>query len=174
MVIGNTCAGKSTLASKLAERLSVPFVDLDALFWKPNWEPSPRDEFRSRVDAATKDGGWVLAGNFSMQWDISWSRAEIVVWLDVTLPVVVARVLSRSYRRWRSGEMLWGTNHERFFPQLKIWDEKTSLAAFALRHHAQKIRDYEAAMKDERWRHLTFHRFRSNDEADQWSSTLPR
>jgi hypothetical protein len=27
-------------------------------------------------------------------------------------------------------------------------------------------------MRDERWRHITFRRFRSNAEADQWSLTV--
>ena len=40
VVIGNTCAGKSTLAAGLAKKLSVPFVDLDALYWEPNWRPA--------------------------------------------------------------------------------------------------------------------------------------
>jgi ABC-type bacteriocin/lantibiotic exporter with double-glycine peptidase domain len=36
-VIGNSCSGKSTLAGQLARTLEVPFVELDALNWLPNW-----------------------------------------------------------------------------------------------------------------------------------------
>jgi adenylate kinase family enzyme len=147
-------------------------VNETVLYWKPNWQPTPMDEFRRRVDEATSASGWVLAGSYSKQWDISWGRAEAIVWLDIGLPLIVARILRRSYQRWRSGELLWGTNRERLLPQLKVWDERTSLVAWAVRHHATKRRDYEAAMRDERWRHLRFHRFRSNDEAEQWTKTL--
>jgi adenylate kinase family enzyme len=152
--------------------MSVQFTDLDALYWAPNWRPTPLDEFRRRVDEATRASGWVLAGNYSKQWDISWSRAQTVVWLDVALPVIVARVLFRTYRRLKTRELLWGTNRERLSSSLKIWDEKASLLAWAVRHHAEKRRAYAAAMQDERWRHIQFHRFRSNDEADQWLRTL--
>lgn len=173
VVIGNTCAGKSTLAAGLAERLSVSFIDLDALYWEPNWQAAPLNEFRRRVDEATGADGWVLAGSYSSQWDISWARADAVVWLDIALPVIVARILRRSYQRWRSGELLWGTNRERFLPQFKVWDERTSLVAWAVRHHAAKRRAYEAAMRDERWRHVRFQRFHSNREAEQWMAHLP-
>lgn len=36
-VIGNSCAGKSTLGQRLARALDVPFVELDALNWQPGW-----------------------------------------------------------------------------------------------------------------------------------------
>jgi hypothetical protein len=84
-------------------------------------------------------------------------------------PVIVGRIVLRSYQRWRSNELLWGTNRERFFPQFKVWDEKSSLIAWAVRHHTDRRREYESAMKDERWRHIAFHRFRSNAEADRWT-----
>lgn len=172
IVIGNTCAGKSTLGADLAERLSVPFVDLDALYWERNWQPVPLDEFRRRVDEVTRANGWVLAGSYSNQWDISWKRAEVIVWLDIPLRVIVVRILRRSYQRWRRRELLWGTNYERLFLQLKVWDQKASLVAWAVRHDASKRRGYEAAMRDQRWQHILFHRFRSNDDAEQWMKTF--
>lgn len=169
VVIGNTCAGKTTFGEQLARKLSVPLIDLDALYWNADWKPRHLDDFRSLVGEATKPVGWVLAGNYSKQWDISWARADTVVWLDVALPVIVGRIVSRSYRRWRSNEVLWGTNRERFFPQFRVWDKKSSLIAWAVLHHADKRQEYESAMKDERWRHIAFHRFRSNTDADQWA-----
>ena len=36
-VTGNSCSGKSTLASQLASTLDVPLVELDALNWQPGW-----------------------------------------------------------------------------------------------------------------------------------------
>lgn len=38
IIIGTTGSGKSTVAKKLSEKLNVPHIQLDFLFWKPNWE----------------------------------------------------------------------------------------------------------------------------------------
>lgn len=48
-VIGISGSGKSTVVRRLPERLDVPHVELDALFWRPGWVSSPPDEFRERV-----------------------------------------------------------------------------------------------------------------------------
>jgi adenylate kinase family enzyme len=174
IVIGNTCAGKTTLGMELAERLSLPFIDLDALFWQPNWRPLELSEFRKRVLEATDRPGWVLVGNYTtQQQDISWARANGIVYLDVALPIVVSRILLRSYRRWQKKELLWGTNYERFFEQLKVWDEHSSLIAWAVRHHTEKQRAYADAVRDARWKHIEFRRFGSNRAAEAWLATLP-
>ena len=59
-VIGNTGSGKSTLAEQLAELLGVPFVELDAINWQPNWvglHDTDPEEFKRRMAAATAANG---------------------------------------------------------------------------------------------------------------------
>lgn len=66
-LVGNTGAGKSTLGARLAERLQVPFVELDAINWQADWvglvDTDPA-EFRARIAAATSGDGWVAAGMY--------------------------------------------------------------------------------------------------------------
>src|SRR5215211_387588 len=62
VVIGTTSSGKSTLAERLAERLDMDFIELDALHWEPNWQEAPLEVFRARVEAATQAKRWVVAG----------------------------------------------------------------------------------------------------------------
>jgi hypothetical protein len=81
-------------------------------------------------------------------------------------------VFTRSFRRWRKKELLWGTNREQFSSQFKLWDQEASLAAYAVGVHRSRRRELLEAMKDERWRHLDFRRFRSNPEARSWMTTL--
>jgi energy-coupling factor transporter ATP-binding protein EcfA2 len=38
VVVGTTSSGKSTLAKALSERLNLDFIELDALYWEPNWK----------------------------------------------------------------------------------------------------------------------------------------
>ena len=91
VVVGATGAGKSTLAGRLAQGLDVPFVELDALFWGPQWTPAAPDDFRARVDATSAGPAWVIAGNYGAVRDLLWPRADTVVWLDYPLPLVLAR-----------------------------------------------------------------------------------
>lgn len=64
VVVGPTCSGKSTLAATLAKRLDVPFVELDALFWRPGWEESDDATFSAKMAEATAGDGWAVAGGY--------------------------------------------------------------------------------------------------------------
>ncbi|NER84298.1 MAG: AAA family ATPase [Leptolyngbya sp. SIO1D8] len=61
LIIGNSCSGKSTLGAHLAASLNVPFVELDALNWEPNWvglNDTNLDELMRRMQtAAAGDSG---------------------------------------------------------------------------------------------------------------------
>ncbi|HKS90966.1 MAG TPA: hypothetical protein VJQ83_03485, partial [Tepidiformaceae bacterium] len=94
---------------------------------------------------------------------ITWPRADTVIWLDFGLPLVTWRVVRRSWRRWRRHELLWGTNYERFLPQLKLWD-KNSLITFNVTTHRSRRARYAAAMADPRWAHIEFIRLRNPQE----------
>ena len=165
VVVGSSCSGKSTLAEALGERLSLPYVELDALFWRPNWQEPPDDEFRAALLSATDGERWVVAGNYLRHtMPVVWPRADTVVWLDLPLPTVTWRVLRRSWRRWRTNELLWGTNHERFWDQLKLWDTRHSLIAFNVKNHRRRRHLMEAAMRHPHWSETTFVRLRTSRE----------
>ena len=55
-VVGNSCSGKSVLGKQLATALQVPFVELDALNWRPSWvglsDTNP-EEFERLIGRAT-------------------------------------------------------------------------------------------------------------------------
>ncbi|MBT3342607.1 MAG: hypothetical protein HN712_12160 [Gemmatimonadetes bacterium] len=169
-VIGNTSSGKSTLGERLARLLDVSFVEMDAINWQPNWvslvEIDP-EEFERRLGEATSGDGWVTAGSYrSFAQRVFWPRLETVIWLDPPLWRLIWRVLSRSWRRWRSKELLWGTNYERFFPQLAIWRKADSLVWWAVTQRRKKRDEYLAAMADPQWAHIRFVRLRSLEEVE--------
>lgn len=95
-IVGTSCAGKSTLASVLAEQLAVPHIELDAHHWGLNWTPRPLELFRDSLDQATAEPRWVCAGNYRMVRDLVWQRATTIVWLDYSFPLVFRRALGRT------------------------------------------------------------------------------
>jgi Shikimate kinase len=174
LVAGNSGAGKTTVAATLAERLGLPTVDLDALFWLPAWQEPDPEEFRANVRAAlaAEPDGWVVAGNYKGRLgDITWAAADTVIWLDLPLRVSLWRILKRSWRRWRSKELLWGTNYEKFWPQLKIWSPKDSLIAFSIKGHRQQRRTVEMLLA-RRGSEVRWFRLRSAAEVEAFVSGI--
>jgi adenylate kinase family enzyme len=132
VVIGPIAAGKSTFAQRLARRLGNEYVELDALYWEPHWVPAPPERFRAAVAQIADRPAWVVAGNFAN--DIIWPRADLIVWLDYSLAVVLWRLLIRTLRRcWRC-ELLWGTNYERLSTQLKVWSRESNFHRAVVAH----------------------------------------
>jgi adenylate kinase family enzyme len=172
IVIGNTGSGKSTLAEALARRLGLTFIELDALFWLPDWrEPKP-EAFRDKVRAAIEGGRWVIAGNYNGRTqDITWPEAQVVVRLDLGLPLSLLRVTRRSWRRSRSGELLWGTNTETFRKHLKLWSDD-SLLKWAVKSQSTHRTRARAERLDPRWAHIDFVRLRSPGEVARWLAAM--
>lgn len=175
-VMGNTSAGKSTLGMQLASVLGVPFVELDALNWLPNWvglNTTDPEEFERRIAEATAGEGFVVAGSYSnYSAKVFWDRLDAVVWIDLPLPLILRRVVTRSWKRWRSKELLWGTNYERFFPQLAVWRKEDSLVWWAVTQQQRKRRNMLAKMADPRWSHIRFIRLTSTSEVDAFRRAI--
>ena len=110
-VMGGTGSGKSTVSRELAEHLGVPHIELDALFWRPDWVMPSAEEFRPIVAAALDADGWVVDGNYRGRLGtLVLDQADLVVWLDLPFWTKFWRLLRRTTRRIRTREVLWGTN----------------------------------------------------------------
>ncbi len=176
VVIGPSGSGKSSLARTLAAHLDVPMIELDALYHEPGW-PTPLDEvFRTRVQSALlapeAKHGYVVAGNYPLVQDLTWEGADTVIWLDLPLHVTLPRLVKRSWRRARSGEVLWGTNRERFRKHLKLWSPEQSLLAWNITRHRSRRRRYADAMQSPRWRTLRFIRVTGERGVDELISEI--
>src|SRR6476469_5299212 len=101
-VVGTSGSGKTTFADRIAARLDLPRIELDALHWQPGWVASDVELFRDRVRAATAKEAWVSDGNYSAVRPIVFHRADTIVWLDLPLRICLWRVIARTARRARS------------------------------------------------------------------------
>jgi adenylate kinase family enzyme len=170
-VVGSAGAGKTTLAQRLAQRLALPHVELDALFWGPDWTPAPRHRFRVQVSRALDGEAWATDGNYSAARDIVWGRADTLVWLDYALPLVLWRVSRRTMRRALTGQVLWSGNQERLSNALLSSD---SLILYALRTHRRRRRDYARLSNQPEYAHLNVVRLHSPGETQRWLQSLPQ
>jgi adenylate kinase family enzyme len=168
-IVGTTGTGKTTLGRQLAQLYQVPFVELDALHWEPNWTGAPVEVFRQRTEEATKGDGWVSDGNYGQVRDIVWAKADTLVWLDYPLHVTMWRLLIRTFRRTLGRETLWNGNRERFWTQ---FFSRESLFLWALQTFRRRRREYPILLKHPEYSHLKLVRLRSSRETRRWMEGL--
>ncbi len=170
-VVGVTGSGKTRLAQAMAEALGLAFVELDALQWEPGWKAAERSVFRQRAEAALACGAWVTDGNYSELRDLVWRQAQVLVWLDYALPLVLWRLLKRTLNRTLSQELLWGTNRETW---RGAFFSRDSLFLYALASHKRMRRNYPAALALPEYAHLTVLRLHTPRQAEEMLRWLNR
>ncbi|MGD9804786.1 MAG: hypothetical protein AB7E81_08315 [Hyphomicrobiaceae bacterium] len=100
MVIGPSGSGKSTLAQIMGQRLALPVVHLDRAYWKANWTPPDRDEWRCTVRRLASGETWVMDGSYASTFDLRLPRVKAVIWLDLPRYLYVSRAAWRSIRTY--------------------------------------------------------------------------
>ena len=106
-------SGKSTVGRALAQRLGVPYVELDALVHGPNSTETPDDELRRILEPVLAGDGWVIDGGYRRKiGDLVLAQADVVVWIDLPIHVWFPRLIRRTVRRLRGHEELWNGNRE--------------------------------------------------------------
>ena len=171
VVIGVTSSGKSTLAEKLANRLGLNYIELDALHWEPNWQSAPLEVFRARVEKATQAEKWIVAGNYHVVRDLIWPKAEAVIWLDYPLGTIFWQLSRRTVTRWWTQELLWGTNREPFWVHFKLWSTD-SLYHWLFKTYWRRKREIPFLLTQTEHKHLSLIRFHHPEETQAWLESL--
>jgi adenylate kinase family enzyme len=170
VVVGTSGAGKTTLARELARRLNVRHVELDAIHWKPNWTSTPSDQMVAEVSAAldaadAEAGGWTVCGHYGQVRQVTWGRADTVIFLDYPMRVVFTRVFARTLRRWWRQEELWNGNRERLRDN---FFSKESLFLWVINTWRIRRRTTPRLLRDPQFAHLRTYRFRTPRHLERW------
>lgn len=170
-VIGCSASGKSTFGRRLATLLSIPYVELDAVFWEPNWKTPDDEVFYPRLEKALEPDAWVLDGNYSRTVPIKWKRVQAVIWLDYSFPRTVFRSVKRATTRAITKEELWpGTGNRETFR--KGFLSKDSIILWAIKNHSKIRRKYEALDVDGEYEHIDFIRLTSPQETEAYLKAI--
>lgn len=175
-IVGVSGSGKSTLARQAAERLGLPLLELDAVFWDAGWTQRDPDEARALVRefAAAHAEGWVVEGNWSSKLQGlldpgTAGGADAFVWLDHSRPRVMRRLVGRTLRRGILREELWHGNRERPSTWFRANPDENIVRWAWVQHPiirertTRRIADGEPVI-----------RLAGQQEVDDWLSTLHR
>ena len=158
-VVGTTGSGKTTLARRLAERLGVPHIELDALFWGPDWTPVEGEVFLARIRSAIAAERWVSDGNYVGSTDaMLWTAADTLVWLDYSIARIYRQLFVRTTTRSINKVELWSGNTESL---RKGFMSRDSLFVWALKSHWRHRREWVAKLTTPEFAHLRVVRLRS-------------
>ena len=106
LVMGSSGSGKSTFAQRLSAMTGIPTVSIDALFWKPGWVESDKDEFNLRMTAAAREPRWIMDGNYTKSGagELRRELSDTIIWFDLprsTCMLGIFRRIAGSYGQVR-------------------------------------------------------------------------
>ena len=169
VVVGPTGCGKTTVARALANRLSIPHVEFDALYWGPNWTPTPNAELLAKLESLLEQDTWVVDHVYGGMNNLVFARAQQVVWLDYALTRVAWQLICRTLRRRLRREELWNGNRE----QLRTFlFSRDSLFLWLLKTYEKRKREYAALRSNPAFGHLVFVQLHSRRETRAWLKTI--
>ena len=96
MVIGCCGAGKSTFSKALKKKFDLPLIHLDQHYWKPNWTETDPKEWSRIVTTLADQNEWIIDGNYGGTMDIRIARADTIIYLDISTPKALFRIIKRS------------------------------------------------------------------------------
>ena len=167
--MGTSGSGKTSVARRIAKKLNIPYVELDELFWKPNWTESTDEELFPKLEEALSVDGWVLDGNYTRTIPIKWKRCRMVVYLDLPFHIVLYRIIKRSLIRGFKNEELWAGNKETVLKHLFTRD---SMILWTMKRFFTNRKRFAINSKNPEYSHIKFVRLRSKKEIGNFVTQL--
>ncbi|QUY49733.1 adenylate kinase [Serratia plymuthica] len=174
-VVGTSGSGKSTVARQLAEKFAVPYIELDTLFWRRDWQGTPDDEFLARLAQVLgdADSGWVLDGNYTRTKSLKWREVDWVVWVDYGFCRTLFQAVRRAaMRAWTRTELWPDTGNRESFR--RSFFSRDSIILWTLKTYRKNRTGYLDDMNDARYGHIRFIRLRSPRQTLRFIRSLPQ
>ncbi|MEV4260954.1 AAA family ATPase [Kribbella sp. NPDC049584] len=162
LVAGTSASGKTTLARAIGERLSIPHIEIDALFHGPDW--TPRETFVAEVEEFSSRPGWVTEWQYDAVRPMLADRADLLVWLDLPRALVMKQVLRRTWGRGMRRQELWNGNVEP--PLWTVFTDRDHIIRWAWTSHHQNAERVQEL--HERRPELTIVRLPSHQASQSW------
>ena len=148
-----------------ARAIGCPRVELDELFWGPNWTPKPEKEFQRLTAIAAAAPRWVAEGNYGRIRDLLWPRATTIIWLNYGFPTVFFRAIRRTLRRNITRETLWHGNRESV---VRSFFSRDSILVWVATTFHRRRREFNTLRASGIYPHLVWVEFRRPSDAARY------
>jgi len=164
-IVGAPGSGKTTLARQLAANLQCPHIELDALYWGPQWTPVATESFQRTVAQRVQESTWVMDGSYDSVRPLIWHYADMVIWLDYPQWFRFKRLLWRNINHALRKTNLWGSGN----CETLLWLlGPNSIILRSLKKHRTLRRRYPALMTAAEYAHIDFIRLCSHQATQRW------
>ena len=168
-IIGTSGSGKSTFSKQIAQKLNIPHIELDGLFWKENWTPSSDQKFFTNIEKAINSENWILDGNYDRTQHIKWDKVDQIIFLDMPFYLVLFRIIKRSLIRSLTRKKLWAGNQENI---LKHLFTKDSLILWVIKTFHKNRREYSLLENNNEIPNINFIRLKSKRQLKAFYESL--
>ncbi|MCG7499657.1 adenylate kinase [Vibrio sp. Of7-15] len=166
-VVGTSGSGKSTFSQQLAQVLNVPYVEMDKIYWKVDWQEPNDDEFFEKLEKELSPNSWVLDGNYTRTIPLKWQKATHVIWIDYSFPRTLYQALKRAFiRSWNKEELWPNTGNIETFK--KSFFSRDSIILWTIKRYHSNRKKYLRIMASDRYSHIHFIHIQSPKQAKQF------
>ena len=95
IVIGCPGSGKSCFSRALHEKIGIPLVHLDMLFWNPDKTTVEKGVFLERLASVLKKDEWIIDGNYKRTIEIRLKECDTVFLFDLPTEICLQGVTQR-------------------------------------------------------------------------------
>ncbi len=170
-VIGTSGSGKSHFSRLLAEKLGIPYIEMDAVFWLPNWNHLATQDFLNELKPMLEQEAWVLDGNQSKTNHLKWQYVDTIIWLDFTFLLTFKQILLRSFNRAYTKQEIWaGTGNNESFK--RNFFSSRSVVLWMLQNYWKTKRKYTKLFASELANHVELVRITSPNQAELFLADL--
>ena len=100
LIIGGNGSGKTTFSKKLSEKIGIPLIHLDSLYWKDNWTPALNDEFDYLLYQELAKERWILDGNMNRTFLKRLEYCDSVIYFDFSRLICICRAIKRIIKNY--------------------------------------------------------------------------
>lgn len=169
VIIGTSCSGKSYLAKTLSQAMNVPHIELDALYWLPDWQERSKEQFRQQVAQAVAGDSWIIDGNYSSVRDLVWPRATRIIWLNYPFYLVLFRAIKRTLKRVFTRQRIFSGNVESF---KRSFLSRDSIILWVIHSHRRNEIEYSKVLQDPEVTHAETYTLTSPKQARDFLAGL--